>query len=143
MTVLRLCAITVVLAQTSCGPPAIDGGFDSANPAAKMYAIENAARDGDHSAINDIIEQLNSDDPAVRFLAIGALQRLTGQTYGYHCYDPPEQRQVAIEEWVKASKSGLLEIQPAGSPTDHPTSPTSPSATPVALNRGVQGNGNG
>src|SRR5436190_10908602 len=40
MIVLRLCAIAAVLAQSSCGPPASKGGFDSANPAAKMYAIE-------------------------------------------------------------------------------------------------------
>ena len=112
MTVLRLCAIAVALAQTSCGPPAIDGGFDSANPAAKMYAIEYAARDGDQAAVFCIIEQLNSDDPAVRLLAIGALQRMTGQTYGYHHYDPTWKRQEAIDQWVKAAKSGSLNVQP-------------------------------
>jgi len=115
MTVLRLGAIAVVLAQTSCGPPAIDGGFDSANPAAKMYAIQYAAQDGDRSAINSIIEQLSSDDPAVRLMAIGALQKLTGQTYGYCSYDPAWQRQVAIDRWVQASKAGELNLPPASS----------------------------
>jgi hypothetical protein len=115
MTVLRLGAIALVLAQTSCGPPAIDGGFNSANPAAKMYAIQYAARDGDREAINNIIEQLSSDDPAVRLMAIGALQRLTGQTYGYCSYDPVWQRQAAIERWVQASKAGELTVHPASS----------------------------
>jgi hypothetical protein len=128
MIALRFCAIAAALAQTSCGPPAIDGGFDSANPAAKMYAIEYAARDGDRAAVMSIIEQLSSDDPAVRLLAIGALQRMTGETYGYHHYDPSWKRQEAIELWVQAANSGSLNIQP----NDRPTRPSGSETAPAA-----------
>lgn len=104
-----VCLFSVVaVALHSCGPPAIEGGFDSANPAAKMYAIENAVRDGDRTAIKQIIEQLDSDDPAVRALAIAALHRLTGETYGYNHFDPPDVRREAIARWKQAANSGAF-----------------------------------
>ena len=98
--------------QASCGPAAIEGGFDSANPAAKLYAIEYAAREGDRSAIPQIVEQLDSDDPAVRSLAISALRQLTGETFGYRDYDPPELRRQAIDRWTNALQSGEISTKP-------------------------------
>ena len=47
-----------------------------------------------------IVEQLDSDDPAVRFMAIAALKKLTGETYGYHYEDPPSLREPAIPRVV-------------------------------------------
>lgn len=91
-----------------CGPSATAGGFDSANPAAKLYAIEQAARVNDRSAIPRIVEQLESDDPAVRSLAISTLERMTGETYGYRDFDPPSVRQAAVQRWVNAVKSGSI-----------------------------------
>jgi len=96
-----LSGLILVLSVAACGPSAIDGGFDSANPAARMYAIEQAAKRGDQSAVRDIVQQLDSDDPAVRLLAIGALERLTGQTYGYCHADEPDERAVAIARWKR------------------------------------------
>ncbi len=90
------------LVTTGCGPPATEARFDSANPAAKLYAIEKAARSGDTSALPQLVEQLDSDDPAVRLLAIEALRRLTGEDYGYAHDDPPPLRRAAIKRWVAA-----------------------------------------
>lgn len=73
-----------------------------------MYAIETAARNGDVGAAKQIVEQLDSDDPAVRLLAIGALERLTGETHGYCHADPTEQRQIAIARWQQAVNGGEL-----------------------------------
>jgi hypothetical protein len=117
MLVCRPCILTPVLLLSACGLAATSGGFDSPNPAAKMYAIEYAARNGDRSAIPRIIEQLDSDDPAVRSLAISSLYRLTGQTYGYRDYDPPRQRREAIGRWVEAELNGELN-QRAGASDD-------------------------
>ena len=100
----------------SCAPSATEGDFDSPNSAAKLYAIEKAARDGDRSALSDLVEQLDSHDPAVRLMAITALERLTGETYGYRHYDPPAERNAAIERWVRAVQAdSLSEVQAAGS----------------------------
>ncbi len=122
---MRLTALVILLAcpaLASCGPPASEGGFDSANPAARMYAIEHAAGTGDTSAIKDLIEELDSDDPAVRYMAITALERLTGQTYGYRHYDSVMQRRDAIAKWVAAYESGSIQ----------PMTPTSSSAASTA-----------
>jgi hypothetical protein len=85
----------------ACAPSATEGGFESANPAARLYAIERAAEQDDQSAVPHLVEQLDADDPAVRFLAITALERLTDETFGYQYYDPPWQRQAAIDRWVR------------------------------------------
>jgi hypothetical protein len=125
MNAVRVSTILLVAiaSAVSCGPSATEGGFDSANPAAKMYAIEQAARTGDRTAIASIVEQLDSDDPAVRLLAIEALQRLTGQTYGYRHFDPPDVRREAIERWVQAVQPTPT---PTSAPADAPPAPASP-----------------
>lgn len=108
MLTKRVIACGAALLGGSCGPSATEAHFDSANPAARLYAIERAARTGDITAAANIVEQLDSDDPAVRLLAIAALERLTGETYGYRHYDPPHLRRPAIRRWVEAVQSGTL-----------------------------------
>jgi len=106
MPLIRLSLSALIVALCGCGPAASEGGFDSANSAARMYAIEYAARDGDRTAIPKLVEQLNADDEAVRALAIASLQRLTSQTKGYRDYDPIELRRDAVARWVHAVHSG-------------------------------------
>ena len=109
MDVQTSCATAAALLLAACGGPrAIDGGFDSANPAARMYAIEYAARSNDLAATRSIVEQLDSDDPGVRFLAIGALQDMWGETADYRYDDPPYLRAEAIKQWVRAVETGEL-----------------------------------
>ncbi len=74
--------------------------FDAALPASRIAAIELALRSRDTSRTPQIVEQLDSDDRAVRLLAISALEILTGRTYGYHYDDPPSLREQAIKRWV-------------------------------------------
>lgn len=90
--------MAVMLTACTAGKPKPD--FDSPDPYARALAIEDAARQRDRNAIPDLIESLDSDDPAVRFAAIGALERITGQTYGYRPYDPEWERQAAVDQWV-------------------------------------------
>jgi hypothetical protein len=108
----RLVLLPVVaqlLTLSGCTPSVIDGGFDSPMAASRLYAIERAVRDGDTSKIRNIIEQLESDDPAIRMTAIGALERLTHRTYGYHHEDPLLVRREAIRRWRVAYESGELD----------------------------------
>jgi hypothetical protein len=103
----------------ACSPSALRGGFDSPNSASKLYAIERAARANDQSAIPRIIEQLDSDDPAVRMIAISALERLTGQTHGYEYWAPRVERDRAVETWVRkhardGAIGGIEEVEDSG-----------------------------
>ncbi len=102
MVRFRMAACAVALLGAACAPSATTGGFDSPSPGARLYAIEQAIRTGDTSKTTELVEQLDSDDPAVRLLAITALQRLTGETRGYRYDDPPVDRDKAIARWVDA-----------------------------------------
>ena len=97
----QLIVLVAGLLVAGCAPAASRGNFDSANPAAKAYAIEQAIRDADHSAIPDLVEQLDNDDPLIRFMAIAALESLTGRTLGYVHYAPAVERREAIGRWVQ------------------------------------------
>ncbi len=113
---------SLLLLLCSCGVSMTEGGFDAASPAARTHAIEQAARTGDLDAVPKIVEQLDADDPAVRMLAIDVLHRLTGETYGFHHYDPPHERHAAIQRWVTAVQSGAVP-HPTGSADDSRETP--------------------
>ena len=69
------------------------------DPQASIPAIQNAAHQKDYKAVPELVAQLESDDAAVRFYAIEALQRITGQTLGYHYYDDLDRRKRSILRW--------------------------------------------
>lgn len=98
---LWMATATLLGAMSGCAPPVSQGGFDAPDPASKIYAIEDAVRHNDRSEIQYIVEQLDSDDPAVRLVAISALQRLTGETYGYCHYAPRADREESVRRWAK------------------------------------------
>ncbi|MGA2581719.1 MAG: HEAT repeat domain-containing protein [Tepidisphaeraceae bacterium] len=74
-----------------------DINSDSAPSA--VPAIKDAAQDNDAKCIPRLITDLDDPDPAIRFAAITALARITGQTMDYHYYDDDIQRQPAIQRW--------------------------------------------
>ena len=99
--------IAAALLLSACsGPKASDGGFHSDNPAAKLYAIRNAGDRKDPADIPHLVEQLESDDPAVRMFTIEALEQITGTRLGYNPYDSYLNRQSAVHKWVDAVNSG-------------------------------------
>ncbi len=102
MTIIRLSIVMIIGSLVSCGQPASSGGFDSPMPAARLHALSEAARTGDRSEIKRIVELLDSDDAAVRLLAISTLEHLTGETFGYRHYDPRWEREDSIQKWVNA-----------------------------------------
>lgn len=114
--IARLALLSLLVALLgACTPPASEGGFDSDNPASKLYAIRRAADHDDRSAIPKIVEQLDSDDPAVRLMAIEALERLTGTKLDYNPYGSDEARLPSIEAWERAVKEGrFAATQPGG-----------------------------
>ncbi|MBX3363767.1 MAG: hypothetical protein KF866_03285 [Phycisphaeraceae bacterium] len=74
-------------------------GFDAAAPEGRIDAIVQAARTSDRSAIPHLVASLDADDPAVRFLAISALEHMTGQTFDYRFEAPPDERARAVTAW--------------------------------------------
>ena len=101
-----------------CGPGPRDGGFDSPNPAARLYAVDRsvrewrAARNGERrpevpeATRRGLVECLSSDDPLLRMNAILALEEMTGSTRGYRFDDAAAERQIAIERWAGWARSG-------------------------------------
>jgi hypothetical protein len=94
-----LASMTVLLAG-ACTAPTTRADFDSPHPTASLHAIERAGAERDRTATASLVEQLDSDDPMVRMLALEALLRIEGETHGYWHGDPPHVRRAAIEQWV-------------------------------------------
>ncbi|MHB1155568.1 MAG: HEAT repeat domain-containing protein [Phycisphaerales bacterium] len=104
---IMLLAAAMVMGPVGCAPPpASEGGFNSRDPAAKLYAIQRAGEQRDRSAIPHLIEQLDSDDEAVRMFAIISLEKITGTRLGYSPYDPAWKREPRIKRWVEAYEDG-------------------------------------
>ena len=69
------------------------------DPSNKIPAIKASVQRKDMSAVTQLVKDLDSDDPAVRFYAIEGLYRLTGQTFDYRYYDDEAGREPAVEKW--------------------------------------------
>ena len=107
--------ILVLAAPAGCGAPrASEGGFDSPNPASRLYAIRLAGQQRDASAIPDLIESLESDDQAVRMMAIIALEQVTGTRMGYDPYARQPARQVTADNWTRAWRAGRFDSLQSG-----------------------------
>jgi HEAT repeat protein len=105
----------VVGLSWGCAYP--EPGFDSPDPGAVIRAIVEAAEKRDHAAIPHLVERLEHDDPAVRFAAIRALERITGETLGYDYAAPEHERRRHVEAWVRWYQEHGLASQPAGGPS--------------------------
>lgn len=108
---------------SGCGPKAIEGGFHSDNPAAKVYAIGHAADARDPAAVPDLVELLDSDDPALRMFAIQALERITGTRLGYNPYVSAVERRPAVERWVARGSAASTSDAATTTPAPRPAEP--------------------
>lgn len=84
-----------------CAPSATEGGFSNPAPGARVYAIEDAVKFNRRDQIPKIVECLLSDDELLRYMAIGALQRMTGQDLGYQFDDVEPLRYMAYDRWLQ------------------------------------------
>lgn len=106
--------VCLMLSGCTAGPPVSEGTLTSPDPAARLYAIRRAGEQRDTSAVRQLIELLDSADPAERLMTIEALERITGTRLDYDPYANPQQREVAIASWVKAADSNQFaaSVQP-------------------------------
>ena len=75
--------------------------FSDEDPSVRKQAIVTAEELRDDKALAHIVDLLSDNDPVVRFTAILALEKWTGQTMGYLHYKPTSQRIEAIKKWRK------------------------------------------
>ena len=99
IAVRGMLAALSIWACAACAPSATEGGFKNPAPGAQVYAIESAVREERKQQIPEIVECLRSDDDLVRMMAIGALERMTGQTLGYDFTDPLPLRLEGYRRW--------------------------------------------
>jgi hypothetical protein len=100
----------------SCAAPRPPLVVSDPDPSVKIPAIEQAVRDKDLKAARQLVKDLESDDPAVRFYAIEGLHRLTGQDFGYEFYADEDQRDAAVKKWHQWLQGRQPATEPAARP---------------------------
>lgn len=88
------------LLAIGAGCQQIQTGFDSPAPTKRIDAIVGASELRDLHSLGRLIEQLESEDPAARMLAIRALEKRTGNTLGYDHAAPRWERIEAVNRWI-------------------------------------------
>jgi len=73
--------------------------LNSSSAPSAIPAIKQAADKNDRSAIPRLVQFLSDHDSAIRFAAISALQRMTGQDLGYRYFDDEWDRRPAVQRW--------------------------------------------
>ena len=89
----------LTLAGCAAPPTPYPQALISERPAERIAAIKHAAEIGDKSVVTILVQRLEDPDEAVRFFAIIALEKLTGERFGYQYYDSQVERARAVERW--------------------------------------------
>jgi len=90
----------------ACAGPKPQPNIRSDDTGEAITGMKRAVREQDRSALPQLIKELDSDDPAVRFYASQALRRLTGQDLGYEFFQDESARKPAVERWQKWLEAG-------------------------------------
>lgn len=110
--------IVIAWLASGCGPvrPAARLDMQSREVGGRIAAIKAAAEAEDRAKVPQLVDRLDDEDPAVRFAAILALERITGERLGYRYGDPPEARAEAVARWRRA----MTEANGAAMPPNPP-----------------------
>lgn len=80
--------------------------ISSEEPAERILGIREAAQSRDWGAVPLIVDRLEDEDEAVRFYAILALERITGERFGYDYAQPSFERAASVSRWRSYIKGG-------------------------------------
>ncbi|MFQ5501450.1 MAG: HEAT repeat domain-containing protein [Phycisphaerae bacterium] len=93
---------------SGCTPPQhYRAAIQSEVPGDRILAIRSAGEARDRGAVPLLVDRLEDDDDGVRFFAILALEKITGDRLGYAYGDPPRLRAAAVERWRAYVRDGL------------------------------------
>ncbi len=109
-----------VFLVSGCQPGTSDiyKSFEDEDPLVRALAARQAGALKDERAIPYLVDRLSDAEPEVRFFSIISLEKITGKKMGYNYYDPPEQRQKAVDRWrnwLKTQSIKMPSTKPAGS----------------------------
>jgi HEAT repeat protein len=96
-----IAGVFILLIAGACGPDAsrLRSQLESRTAAERIQAIVRLGSLGDRESVPALVERLEDEDSAVRFYAIQALERLTGERRGYHYWEPVDRRRAAVLRW--------------------------------------------
>ena len=92
-------AVVTTLAGGCGNPGQLQADLQHEDPSVRMKAICKAGNAADKSAAPFLVDRLTDSQKDVRFFSIIALKRVTGQTMGWNYYDPPDERDQAVQRW--------------------------------------------
>lgn len=97
-------ALTFLCIATSlvgCGPAGLSlyGRLQHEDPSVRLAAVVQAGQSKDPKAAAYLVDRLTDTEAEVRLFASMALEKTTGQTFGYRHYDPPAVRAEAVAAW--------------------------------------------
>jgi len=105
----RAVIICLIALGFGCQAPRGPVSISSEDPDLKIQAIEQDVALKNTTDIPKMVQNLQSDDVAIRFYAIQALRRLTNDDFGYRFYEDDDQRAPATalwKKWLKRQKLG-------------------------------------
>lgn len=100
-----------LLLGAACAPTRKD--LRSGNPLDRARAVVALAEQRDAQAIPKLVDLLDDRDPGVRLYTIQALERLTGESFGYRYFDGPADRAAAVQRWRDALRAGEVHLRGA------------------------------
>ena len=73
--------------------------FDAPDAGSRIRAVVASAQNPTEDDLRGMVDALESDDPALRTLAVAALERTAGERFGYHPWAAEGERREAIGRW--------------------------------------------
>ena len=97
----RVFGCAVLMAIGACAPTAGDlvQRLEDRDPLTRIRAITQITRARQTDLIPRLVDRLGDEDSAVRFVAIFALEELTGSRLGYDYAAPKSERVKAVAAW--------------------------------------------
>ena len=104
--------VEVLVIIAGCGGPSNRkmqlSDLQDPDPTVRVMAVKWAGDNKISSAVPQLVDFLQDEDPSVRFYAIEALRRITGTDNGYDYKAGPKPRAEAVERWREYIKKRKL-----------------------------------